>query len=234
MRAVILAGGQGMRLRPYTTVLPKPLLPVGDRPVLELIVHQLARAGFTQLDLLVGHLGHLIRAYLQEGTDIPADVEVRYHWEDEPLGTAGALHQIAEPSESFVVMNGDTLTTLDYRKLMRFHADSGAALTIATHRKDVAIDLGVIESEDGLLARYIEKPTLHYMVSMGVYVYEPRVLNHIPHRRFDFPQVAEALLDSDERVSIYPFDGIWFDIGTPAAHERATAEVQANPDLFEV
>src|SRR5215211_3195588 len=213
MRAVVLAGCKGMRLRPYTTVLPKPLLPVGDRPVLELIIHQLARAGFTRLDLLVGHLGQLIRAYLQEGSDIPASLDLCYHWEDAPLGTAGALRQIDRPAEAFLVMNGDTLTTLDYRQLMRFHADSGAALTIATHRKDVQVDLGVIEGENGFVTRYIEKPTLHYMVSMGAYVYEPTVLEHIPHHRFDFPQVVQALLGSGDKVSIYPFDGVWFDIG---------------------
>ncbi len=142
MRAVILAGGKGTRLRPYTTVLPKPLVPVGERPILELIIHQLAAAGFTRADLCVGHLGGLIRAYLTETGVVPDGVEVHYSWEDEPLGTAGALHLIERPDEPFLVMNGDILTTLDYGELLRFHRSGGAALTIATHHKDVPLALG--------------------------------------------------------------------------------------------
>ena len=147
MRAVILAGGKGTRLRPYTTVLPKPLVPVGERPILELILAQLHAAGFTRADLCVGHLGGLIRAYLSESGVVPDGLEVHYQWEEEPLGTAGALHLIERPEEPFLVMNGDILTTLDYGEFLRAHSESGAALTIATHHKDVPLALGVIESE---------------------------------------------------------------------------------------
>ena len=232
MRAVILAGGQGTRLRPYTTVLPKPLVPVGDRPILELIMHQLARAGVTRVDLCVGHLGELIRAYFEEGPPLPAGLSVNYIWEDEPLGTAGALHQVEPPAEPFLVMNGDILTKLDYAELARFHNERGAALTIAAHEMKVKLELGVIESEGETVTGYVEKPTLGYEVSMGIYVYDPRALEHVPKGRFDFPDLVLALVAAGETVTTYRYAGPWFDIGTPAEHERAVTAYQADPQGF--
>jgi NDP-sugar pyrophosphorylase family protein len=233
MRAVILAGGQGTRLRPYTTVLPKPLVPVGDRPILELILHQLARAGITRVDLCVGHLGGLIRAYFDEGPGLPEGLDLRYVWEDEPLGTAGALHQIERPDEAFLVMNGDILTKLDYAELVRFHRENDAALTIASHQKNVEIELGVIESDEEVVTGYVEKPTLGYRVSMGIYVYDPRALEHVPRERFDFPDLVLALVAAGERVLSYRYAGPWFDIGTTEEHERAVAAFQADPQRFD-
>jgi NDP-mannose synthase len=230
--AVILAGGKGTRLRPYTAVLPKPLVPVADRPILELVIRQLARHGFKRVDLSVGHLGGLIKAYLDH-VELPADLDLRYWWEDEPLGTAGALTRIEGLDQPFLAMNGDVLTTLDYAQLMRFHDGHDAGLTIATHRQSVNVDLGVIESEDGLVTDYVEKPTMRFDVSMGVYVYDPDVLSLIPERRFDFPDVVKAMLDSDRKVAIYTGPGVWFDIGTVGEHERAVAEIEAHPELFE-
>jgi NDP-mannose synthase len=232
MRAVILAGGQGTRLRPYTTVLPKPLMPIGDRPILELILRQLAAAGCSRVDLCVGHLGELIRAYFDESAVTPEALELSYHWEKEPLGTAGALHLIEPPGESFLVMNGDILTTLDYAQFMRFHEAQGAALTIATHRKDVPLALGVVEEEAGVVNGYIEKPTLHYEVSMGIYAYSPAAVEHIPPRRFDFPDLVLALLAADERVVTYHYDGPWYDIGTTDEHERAAVAYESEPGRF--
>jgi NDP-sugar pyrophosphorylase family protein len=233
MRAVILAGGEGMRLRPFTTVLPKPLMPLGDRPILELIVGQLARAGFESVDMCVGHLGGLIRAYFEESRATPEGLELRYHWEDEPLGTAGALHLVDRPSEPFLVMNGDILTTLDYAQFMRFHEAQGAALTIATHKKEVPLALGVIEEDAGLVTGYIEKPTLNYEVSMGIYAYSPATLEHVPPRRFDFPDLVLALLAAEQRVATYHFDGTWFDVGTTVEHERAVVAYESDPGRFE-
>jgi len=233
MRAAILAGGRGTRLRPYTTVLPKPLVPVGERPILELIIRQLSKAGFTSVDLCVGHLGELIRAYFEESRAKPESLTLSYHWEDEPLGTAGALHLIEAPAEDFLVMNGDILTTLDYGAFMEFHRERGAKLTIATHSKDVSLELGVIESGDGAVTGYVEKPTLHYEVSMGIYAYSPAALEHVPHARFDFPDLVLALLAAGEEVASYHFDGDWYDIGTPGEHERAVTAYEAQPDLFE-
>jgi NDP-sugar pyrophosphorylase family protein len=233
MRAVILAGGRGTRLRPYTTVLPKPLVPVGERPILEVIIRQLARSGFREVDFCVGHLGELIRAYFEESPAAPDGMQFRYSWEDEPLGTAGALHLIDPPAEDFLVMNGDILTTLDYGEFMRFHAESNAALTIATHLHDVSLALGVIEGEEGRVTGYVEKPTLHYEVSMGIYAYTPRALEHVPRKRFDFPDLVLALLGAGEQVATYRFNGAWFDIGTPGEHERAVAAYEADPQTFD-
>jgi len=230
--AVILAGGKGTRLRPYTAVLPKPLVPVPDRPILELVIRQLARNGFSRIDLSVGHLGGLIKAYLDH-VDLPDDLELRYWWEDEPLGTAGALTRIEDLDEPFLAMNGDVLTTLDFAQLMRFHNGHEAGLTIATHRQSVNIDLGVIESEDGFVMEYVEKPTMRFDVSMGVYVYDPDVLPLIPAGRFDFPDVVKLMLEADRKVAIYTGPGLWFDIGTLGEHERAVAEIEAHPELFE-
>jgi NDP-sugar pyrophosphorylase family protein len=230
--AVILAGGKGTRLRPYTAVLPKPLVPVAERPILELVIRQLARNGFTRIDLSVGHLGGLIKAYLDH-VDLPDDLELRYWWEDEPLGTAGALTRIEGLDQPFLAMNGDVLTTLDFAQLMRFHNGHDAGLTIATHRQKVDIDLGVIESDDGFVTDYVEKPTMRFDVSMGVYVYDPDVLPLIPDRRFDFPDVVNAMLEADRKVATYTGPGLWFDIGTVGEHERAVAEIEAHPELFE-
>lgn len=233
MRAAILAGGRGTRLLPYTTVLPKPLVPVGERPVLELIVRQLAAAGFTELDFLVGHLGGLIRAYFEESSNLPAGIDIRYTWEDEPLGTAGALHMIDPPDDALLVMNGDILTTLPYQALMQFHEEQGAALTIATHSNDVQLSLGVIEAEEERVTGFIEKPTLHYEVSMGIYVYSRRALEFVPPGHFDFPDVVLALIAAGERVSRYHFGGEWFDIGTVGEHERAVESFAADPSVFD-
>lgn len=221
MRAVILAGGLGTRLAPYTTVLPKPLIPVGQRPILELIIRQLAARGFTRVELCVAHLGELIRAYLEQSGAVPDGVEINYHWEDRPLGTAGAVRDLERTQESMLVMNGDILTTLDYADLLRFHEESGAALTIATYSKEVNIDLGVIEGDGASVSGYVEKPTLSYEVSMGIYVYGPEAVERIPPGRFDFPDLVLALLDEGLEVAKYAFDGAWYDIGTPVEHERA-------------
>ena len=232
MRAVILAGGKGTRLRPYTTVLPKPLVPVAERPILELVIRQLARNGFTRIDLSVGHLGGLIKAYLDH-IELPDGLQLEYWWEDAPLGTAGALKHIEGLDEPFLAMNGDVLTTLDYAQLMRFHKGHEGGLTIATHRKNVNIDLGVIESDDGFVKEYIEKPTMRFDVSMGVYVYDPDVVGLIPAGRFDFPDVVNAMLEAGRKVAVYTGPGVWFDIGTVGEHERATAEIEKHPELFE-
>ena len=232
MRAVILAGGKGTRLRPYTAVLPKPLVPVGDRPILELVIRQLAQHGFKRIDLSVGHLGQLIKTYFEE-IELPEGIELAYHWEDQPLGTAGALRQIEGLDGDFLVMNGDILTTLDYEQLMRFHRSQDAALTISTHEKDVDVSLGVIETEDGFVTDYIEKPTMHFQVSMGVYAYSAAALDLIPNGYFDFPDLVKALLEKGDKVATYRGQARWYDIGTLEEHELATAEFAADPRLFD-
>jgi NDP-sugar pyrophosphorylase family protein len=231
LRAVILAGGLGTRLRPYTTVIPKPLVPIGDRPVLEHIVRSLAHSDVERIDLCVSHLGELIRLYLTQAA-LPPQLRLEFHWESEPLGTAGALRAVPDLDGTFIVMNGDVLTTLDYRRLVEFHHEQDAALTIAMHRKRVEIELGVIESYDGLVRDYREKPKLHYDVSMGVYVYDERALRHLPDGPCQFPDLVLRLLAAGERVAAFPSEAEWYDIGTISEYERASADVQRFPEKF--
>ena len=232
MRAVILAGGLGMRLRPYTAVLPKPLIPVGDRPVIEHILRRLTKFGVKRVDFCVAHLGELIRVYLSEATEIPRTMDCNWHWEDQPLGTAGALTMIPDLDGTFLVMNGDILTTLDFDELLDTHRQRGAILTIATHAKRVNIDLGVIETDDGFITGYTEKPTLAYDVSMGIYVYERAALDYLPDGVCQFPDLVKRLLAADERVGAYRSDAEWFDIGTFPEYERAVRHLEENPAAF--
>jgi NDP-mannose synthase len=230
MRAVILAGGLGTRLRPYTTVIPKPLVPIGDRPVLEHIIRSLAECGVDRIDLCVSHLGQLIRVYLAS-TELP-QVELAFHWEEKPLGTAGALKSVPDLEGTFIAMNGDVLTTLDYRELLACHRARDAALTVAMHSRRVDVDLGVIESHDGLVTDYIEKPTLRYQVSMGIYVYEARALRHLPDGPCQFPDLVLRLLAAGERVAACETDADWYDIGTVGEYERAAADVERFPEKY--
>jgi NDP-sugar pyrophosphorylase family protein len=233
MRAVILAGGLGTRLRPYTTVIPKPLVPVGDRPVLEHIVGELSAAGVTHVDLCVNHLGDLIQVYFSR-VPIPFGVEFAFHWEDEPLGTAGALRMVPDlyETQTFFVMNGDVLTNLDYADLLRFHQEQDATVTIAMHAKRVRIDLGVIQHKEGFVYGYMEKPTYDYQVSMGVYVYERRALDYIPDGPCQFPELVHRLLEAGEKVAAYKTGADWFDIGTLEEYERASQAVELAPERF--
>jgi NDP-mannose synthase len=231
MRAVILAGGLGTRLRPYTTIIPKPLVPIGDRPVLEHIMHRLNACGVDRIDLCVSYLGQLIRAYLTQ-VELPDGMAVSFHWEPEPLGTAGALTIVPDLRDTFIAMNGDVLTTLDYQALIDFHREQEAALTIAMHSKRVDIDLGVIDRSDGLVTAYHEKPTHFYEVSMGVYVYEPRALAYLPKGPCQFPELVHFLLAAGERVGAYRSDAAWYDIGTLEEYERAARDIECCPERW--
>jgi NDP-sugar pyrophosphorylase family protein len=228
-RAVILAGGKGTRLAPYTTVLPKPLMPIGDRAILDVVVRQLGSYGFTELVFAVGYLAHLIRAVFGDGSAF--GVSITYHEEEEPLGTAGPLALIEGLDQTFIVMNGDVLTSLEYDRLFDVHRESGNALTIATHRRTVRSEYGVLHVHgDGRVQEvsgYEEKPEIPYIVSMGVYVLEPRALEHIPPgRHFDFPDLVLALLGAGEPVGSYLYDGYWLDIGRHDDYEQALMDYE--------
>jgi NDP-sugar pyrophosphorylase family protein len=229
-RAVVLAGGRGRRLAPYTTVLPKPLMPVGDRSILDIVLHRLGAAGFDDVTLAVGHLSHLICAVLGDGSH--HGVSVRYHHEDEPLGTAGPLAGIPDLGEPFLMLNGDVLTTLDLRALMRAHEEAGNLLTIATHRRVVRADYGVLGTDGAVGAthrvlKYEEKPELAYTVSMGIYAVDPAAIEHVPRGRYyDLPDLVQALLAAGAPVGSFPFDGPWLDIGREDDYRRAQAEAE--------
>jgi NDP-sugar pyrophosphorylase family protein len=233
MRAVILAGGLGTRLRPYTTILPKALVPVGERPILEHILRRLYACGVREVDLCVGHLGELIQVYFTQADALPTDLELRWHWEEEPLGTAGALRIVPGLSGTFIAMNGDILTTLDYRELLAFHQRAGAALTVATHAKRVDVDLGVIDTDGDRITGFREKPQLNYEASMGIYVYDERALARLPAEGpCQFPELIQRLLFEGETVSAFKSDAEWFDIGTVPEHQRAVDAFERHPKVF--
>ena len=227
VKAVVLAGGRGTRLAPYTSVLPKPLMPIGDRSILELVLGQLAACGIADVTLCVGYLSHLIEAVL--GNRIHDGVEITYVHEEEALGTAAPLRLVPGLDKTFIVMNGDVLTTLDYASLLRYHRRNRSILTIATHERPIQIDYGVVHmGENGRSNRveaYTEKPRMTSTVSMGIYVLEPEALTYLPRTgRFDFPDLVRALLRKGEPVGAYRHKGLWFDIGRREDYEQAVLE----------
>ena len=233
MRAVILAGGKGRRLLPYTTVIPKPLMPVGERPILEVIIRQLKYYGFSSVTMAVGYLAELIEAYFSDGGKY--GIKIDYSREDKPLGTIGSLSLIDGLSETFLVMNGDVLTNLDYCKLVDFHEKNQAVATIATYNKKVKIDLGILEMDESFrLKEFVEKPTLNYHVSMGIYVFEPEILSFIqPNGYLDFPDLVLTLMKVGRKVIAFPFDGYWLDIGRHEDYVRAQEEFETlKEDLY--
>jgi len=235
-RAVILAGGKGSRLGPYTTVLPKPLLPIGDHAILDVVVQQLRDFGFTDLTLAVGYLSHLVRAVMGDGSK--HGVRIGYHEEEEPLGTVGPLATIEGLEETFLVMNGDVLTALDYAEFLDIHREAGNVLTIASHRRVVHTDYGVVhlDSEAGrtrMVKDFEEKPEIPYVVSMGVYALEPRVLEFIPAGEYlDLPQLVHKLLAAGLPVGSYLYDGYWLDIGRHEDYEQAIREYEELKSLL--
>ncbi|HEY6071918.1 MAG TPA: sugar phosphate nucleotidyltransferase [Anaerolineales bacterium] len=228
MKAVILAGGKGTRLAPYTYILPKPLMPVDHMPILEVVLRQMKAAGVTDITLTVGHLAGLLKTFFQDGSQW--GLNICYSYEEKPLGTAGPLALVEGLDDTFMVTNGDVLTDLDFRELIGFHKNIGAAATIASHQRQVRIDYGVLKMNGGnQVAGYDEKPVIEYLVSMGVYVFEPAVLAYIPRGQYlDFPDLVLKLISAGEKVAAYPFGGYWMDLGRPDDY------MQANQDFDEM
>jgi NDP-sugar pyrophosphorylase family protein len=224
MRAVILAGGRGSRLAPFTSVVPKPLLPVGDTPILEIIIRQLAHAGFDHITLTLGYMSTYFHAFIAQHRSLGRLARIDFVEEENPTGTAGSLASVPGLHGTFLVMNGDILTTLDYRALLAHHHAQRGLLTIAMHPKDVKIDLGVIHTDaTGQVTGYIEKPTLSYGVSMGIYVYSAEVLEHIePGAYLDFPSLVLRLLAVGKKVATYPSTAAWLDLGRFEDLQRAS------------
>lgn len=225
-----MAGGRGSRLAPYTTVLPKPLMPLGDRPILDVLLRQVVAAGAESVSISVGHLGAIVESWVRaEDFGIP----ISFLYESEPLGTAGALRD-AEARETFLAMNGDVLTTLPFRELVAHHRASGALATMAVTERTTQVEYGVVETDpSGTVTGLEEKPRLRYTVSMGVYVFEPGVAELIePGERIDFPDLLQRALDRGETVSTYRHEGYWRDIGNRDDYQAAVADFAADSVRF--
>lgn len=232
MKAVVLAGGKGTRLLPYTHIFPKSLMPIGEMPILEILIRQMKRFGISDVILTVGHLSALIRTFFQDGRQL--GVKITYSYEDRPLGTSGPLALIDGLADTFLVTNGDVLTTLDIGELIRFHKANDGIATIAMHARKIHIDLGVIHlNGSNEIVDYIEKPTIDYLVSMGLYVFEPRVLDYIPKgQRLDFPDLVKNMLAAGEKVLGFPFEGYWQDLGRPDDYAQATLDFENMRSAF--
>lgn len=232
MHAVILVGGKGTRLKPFTMTIPKPLLPLGDVPILEVVIRQLAAAGVTRVVLTLGHMAHLFTASVGEGRRWGVDIE--FCREDEPLGTAAPLRLIRDLDDDFLVMNGDILTSLDFGALVAHHRAAGAWGTIGVSQRQVKIDYGVVRSSpEGLLLGYDEKPTIEYGVSMGINVLSRRALALLPAAgRFDMPDLMRAIMAAGHPVACYRTDAYWQDIGRMDDYAVASQDFVDDPERF--
>jgi NDP-mannose synthase len=217
MRAVILAGGRGTRLRPFTTIIPKPLVPLGGRySILEVVLMQLARAGFTHVTLAVNHLSNLIMAYFGEGSRW--NLRIDYSLEEKPLSTIGPLTLIDDLPETFLVMNGDILCDLDFARFFREHVESGSEISVSAFRREVNVDFGVLQyrPEDCMLQSFVEKPTYAFDVSMGIYCMNREVIRRLPKAEpYGFDNLMTDGLKHGRPIRISPFNGYWLDIGRP-------------------
>lgn len=231
-RAIILAGGKGTRLRPYTVVLPKPLMPIGEYPILEIVVRQLVREGFDHITMAVNHQADLIKAYFGDG--LKWNVLIDYSLEDEPIGTMGPLRLIADLPLNFLVMNGDVLTDLPFGTFFDQHVSSKSLFTISSHTREQIIDYGVLDIDNhNTLIGFREKPITNYEVSMGIYAVNRKALEYIPEERpYGFDNLMLDLLKAKQTVKVKPFNGYWLDIGRPDDYMQAIEQFESMKTRF--
>ena len=225
--AVILAGGKGTRLKPFTVNFPKPLMPIADKPILEIIIRKLKKSGFRDIIIATGHLDEMIRLYFQDGKKF--GVTIRYSREEKPLGTAGPLHAIRRRlKRTFLLINGDVVADVDFDRMLRFHRPHGSQATIGLARRTVHVDFGVVQLNEKLdFSKWSEKPDLDYLVSMGIYFMEPEVIDLIPPTRFfNLPDLIVKADKAGLLVKGFTHDGYWLDIGRPEDYERACNETE--------
>jgi NDP-sugar pyrophosphorylase family protein len=227
-RAVILAGGKGTRLKPYTISLPKPLVPVGEMPIIEIIIRQLAKSGFNHVTITVNHMAEIIRAYCGDGTKW--GITIDYSLEDKPLSTMGPLKLIHDLPENFLVMNGDVLTDLDFGKFYNEHVENENIFTVSAYTRDQKVDYGVLEiGSDNKLVNFVEKPTNQYNVSMGVYMANKKILDYIPENQlYGFDHLMIDLIKFQHPATVKVHDGYWLDIGRPDDYEKACNDFEEN------
>jgi NDP-mannose synthase len=231
-RAIILAGGKGTRLRPYTVVLPKPLMPIGEFPILEVIVRQLVQHGFNHITMAVNHQAEIIRAFFQDG--VKWGIKIDYSLEDRPLSTMAPLRLIQDLPENFLVMNGDILTDLSYSSFFDEHVNKGSIFTISAYMREHKIDYGVLDMDaDNHLSGFREKPSAEYLVSMGVYMASRRILDFIPEdKSYGFDSLMLGLLASGVSATVRKFNGYWLDIGRPDDYAAAIEVFENNRTIF--
>jgi len=234
MKAVIQAGGQGTRLKPYTLVLPKPLMPVGEYPIIEILLKWLRRSNVSDIYVTTGYLGHLIKAFCGDGKQW--DCNIHYSEEFEPLGTIGPLHHVKDQlDETFLVLNGDLLTDMDIYKFCEFHQSHGGLLTVGTTNKKVKVDLGVLKTdkETNCVSSFQEKPSFDYQVSMGIYCMEPEIFKFVPKGiPFGFDDLMHSMLKENEKIHVYQHKGVWMDIGRPEDYRNAQKLLLENDTHF--
>lgn len=225
LQAVIMAGGPGTRLRPLTEDTPKPMLPVGDRPLLEIIIDQLRETGIKRVNVTTHHNEDKITRHFGDGQGF--GIEIAYVTEDRPLGTAGALGLMGRPDETLLVVNGDILTQVDFRAMLEFHREQRADLTMAVRQYDLQVPYGVVECEGAAVRRVTEKPLLNFLVNAGIYLLEPTVHGLIPNgKASDMTELVHRLLETGRAVSCFPVHEYWIDIGQHADYERAQEQVK--------
>jgi NDP-sugar pyrophosphorylase family protein len=229
--AVILAGGKGTRLRPYTLAMPKPLVPVGDKPILEIVLKQLAKEGFSDVNLAVNHQAELIEAYCGDGEKY--GLHITYFLEDIPLGTMGPLKNMDNLPENFIVMNGDVLSDISYAAFLEEHEKSRSMFTISSYERKQMVDYGVLNTLNGQLTGFQEKPHLTYEVSMGIYAMNRAVLEYIPKNTFfGFDNLMLKLLGANVPVNTKKHNGYWMDIGRPEDYEQAFNDVESQKFVY--
>ncbi len=233
MKAVILAGGKGTRLKPYTTVIPKPLVPVGEKAIIDILITRLVKCGVDEVTICLNHFAEIIMAYLGNGSKL--GLKINYSLEEEPLGTVAPIKLIENLPDDFLVMNGDLLTDLDFRELYLKHTSQNALLTVSTYHRTAKIDFGVLELDkaDSQVTGFREKPEYSFNVSMGVYAMNRKVLEYVPQNKpFGFDNLMLSLLEKQIPVNVFPYAGYWLDIGRPDDYEKANEDLQKLTSLL--
>jgi len=232
MRALILAGGKGTRLLPYTAVLPKPLMPIGDTPILEIIIRQLKKYDISEIILSVGHMAGLIETFFGDGKRF--GVKITYSMETQPLGTAGPIALIPDFTSTLLVMNGDVLTSMNYRNLIEYHKENKAEMTVGMSIQSYQNPLGYVEhDENNVITNYVEKPVYQHDVSMGIYIMEPKIASYIEKgKHIDIPELVNILIAHKQKVVGYHCNDYWLDMGKHDNYNKVNEDFNNNRSLF--
>lgn len=233
MQAILMAGGKGTRLRPFTNILPKALVPIGEISILEMVLQQLHRNGFEKIIIAVGHKAELIMAVIGNGSRFGLDI--KYHYEDKPLGTIGALADLDGLEDNFLVMNGDICTNMSFGAFYQAHIESSAVGTVGTYRRFEKMELGILtlDEKNWKIIGFQEKPTYEFLVAIGVNAFNKSILEFIPKGEFfGFDDLMAKIIEEDIDVRAFPFNGIWHDIGRVDDYEKMLKEFADNPNAY--